>query len=73
MLRARLNRIERKVIQLIMDECQTQEQVAEELDLSTRKVQDIWYSAADKLLNQAWVKAYANELLKEKDNATEIS
>lgn len=62
LLRARLNRIEREVVHLMLDECMTQEEVAEELDFSTRKIQDAWYSGADKLLAIPWVQAYAKEL-----------
>jgi len=60
--RARLNRQEKQVINLMLDECQTQEAAAEELDLSVRKVQGLWASATDKLLKIPWVKAYACEL-----------
>lgn len=62
MLRAHLNRHEREVIHLLLDECMTQEEVAERIDFSTRRVQDFWYSGADKLLNIPWVKAYALSL-----------
>lgn len=63
-LRARLNRREKEVLLLILDECMTQEQVSEKLDISTRHVQNIWYSAVDKLLGIPWVLAYAKELNK---------
>lgn len=62
LLRAHLNRIEREVIHLMLDECMTQEEVAEALNYSTRRIQDAWYSGADKLLNIPWVKAFASEL-----------
>lgn len=61
--RARLNRLEKEVIRLMMDECMTQEQTAEMMALSTRTVQDVWKSAADKLLRIAWVSAYTRELM----------
>lgn len=60
--RARLNRYEKIVVHMMLDECLTQEQIAEKIDCSTRKVQDNWYSAADKLLNIPWVSAYAKSL-----------
>lgn len=60
--RARLNRHEKIVVHMMLDECLTQEQIAEKIDCSTRKVQDNWYSAADKLLNIPWVSAYAKSL-----------
>lgn len=62
LLKARLNKREHEVIHLMLDECMTQEQVAEYLDLSTRNVQSLWYSGADKLLNIKWVNAYARAL-----------
>lgn len=40
----------------------TQEEVAEKLSYSTRRIQDFWYSGATKLLNIPWVKAYALSL-----------
>lgn len=60
--RARLNRRERNVIHMMLDECMTQEQIAEKTDCSTRRVQEYWYSAADKLLSIPWVSAYARSL-----------
>lgn len=62
LLRAHLNRREADVIHYLMDECMTQEEVAEELGYSTRRVQDIWYSGAKKLLDIPWVLAYAQAL-----------
>ena len=62
MVRARLNIKERKILELMLDECLTQEEAAEEMGYSTRRVQDFWCSAAHKLLNIAWVKAYAISL-----------
>lgn len=62
MSRARLNRQEREVLCHILDECETQEQAAESMDLSTRKVQSLWYSACDKLLAIEWVAIYSREL-----------
>lgn len=62
MLRARLNAKEKKVLEYILDECLTQEETAEKMGYSTRRVQDFWCSAAKKLLNIEWVKAYAISL-----------
>lgn len=62
--RARLNRKETEVIRLIMDECYTQEETAEAMNYSVRRVQAFWYSASDKLLSIPWVVAYGHELLK---------
>lgn len=62
MLRARLNSKEKQVLQCMLDECLTQEQTAEKMNYSTRRVQDYWCSAVHKLLNIDWVKAYANSL-----------
>lgn len=64
LLRARLNRQEKEVITLMLDECMSQEKVAEKLDFSTRKIQEVWSSAALKLLSIPWVMAYAAELSK---------
>ena len=65
LLRARLNRHEKEVLELILDECMTQEQASEKLNLSTRILQERWYSAINKLLSIPWVLAYAMELSKE--------
>jgi len=61
--RAHLNRHEREVIELTLDECLTQEQTAEKINYSTRRVQQFWYSGAKKLLDIPWVSAYASALL----------
>ena len=61
-LRARLNKNEKMVMSLILDECMTQEEVAEKMNYSVRRVQDFWYSGCRKLLNIAWVRAYADQL-----------
>ena len=61
-MRARLNRKEKEVLELILDECKTQEEAAETLDLSPRNIQEIWRRAADKMLAIPWVKAYAHDL-----------
>ena len=61
-MRARLNKRENEVIHLLLDECMTQEEVAESLGYSPRRIQDFWYSGARKLLNIPWVNAYAREL-----------
>lgn len=61
-LRARLNKREKEVIHLMLDECMTQEETAESMNYSTRRVQEFWYSGAKKLLNIPWVKVYAESL-----------
>lgn len=61
-IRARLNRNEKEILHLMLDECYTQEQAAEKMDISTRRAQEYWYSAADKLLNIPWVYEYAKSL-----------
>lgn len=63
-MRAHLNRREKDVIRLMLDECMTQEEIAEQMSYSTRRIQDFWYSGATKLLNIPWVKAYALSLKK---------
>ena len=67
-MRARLNRIEKEVLNLILDECRTQEQAAEIMNISTRRLQSWWYSACNKLLSIDWVRAYIKEL-KDRDQA----
>lgn len=62
MLRARLNSKEKQVLELMLDNCLTQEETAERMGYSTRRVQEFWCSAAKKLLNIDWVKAYAISL-----------
>lgn len=62
LLRARLNRNEKNTLRLILDECMSQEQAAEHLDVSTRCLQEWWKSGCDKLLEIPWVMAYAVEL-----------
>lgn len=66
--RARLNRLEREVVDLILDNCYTQEEAAERMMLSTRSVQDYWRSAEHKLLAIPWVTAYGRELLGKKES-----
>lgn len=66
LIKARLNRIEKEVILNILDECMTQEQVAEKMYMSTRQVQRIWCAACDKVLLIPWVRAYALHLRNEK-------
>lgn len=68
-MRARLNRNERTVLHLALDECRTQEQIAEQLDTSTRNIQKIWSSAAGKLLRIEWVYAYSVALKNKKGEA----
>lgn len=65
-LRARLNRSEKDALCLVLDECFTQEQAAERMDISVRRFQNIWYSATGKLLSIPWVVAYANTIKLEK-------
>lgn len=62
LMRAHLNRRELDVLHLILDECMTQEEVAEKIGYSTRRTQEYWYSGADKLLSIPWVMAYAKSL-----------
>lgn len=61
-LRAHLNRLEKEAVRLLLDECLTQEEAAEVMNIAPRSVQCYWYSAADKLLAIPWVRAYAREL-----------
>lgn len=68
MQRAHLNKHERDVIHLILDECMTQEEVAERINYSPRRTQEFWYSGANKLLNIPWVLAYAKELKETKSS-----
>lgn len=64
LLKARLNKREKEVLSHIFDDCMTQEETAEAMHFSTRRIQDFWYSGAKKLLNIPWVKAYAESLRK---------
>lgn len=64
--RAHLNKKESEAIKLILDECMTQECAAEYMDVSTRSMQDYWYTASTKLLNIPWVMAYAIQIRKNK-------
>lgn len=66
-LRARLNRKEKEVLRLMLDECMTQEEAAEELDCSPRHIQNLWYSAANKLISIPWVIAYVEYLVKKEE------
>lgn len=63
-LRAHLNRLEKEVVRLLLDECLTQEEAAEAMNIAPRSIQAYWYSAADKLLSIPWVVAYARDLSK---------
>lgn len=60
--RAHLNKKEHEVLIHLLDECCTQEECAELMGYSTRRVQEYWYSATRKLLNISWVSAYAKAL-----------
>ena len=66
LLRARLNKNERDVICYTLDECMSQEQIAEKMGYTPRRIQQIWKDGANKLISIPWVKAYAQELVKEK-------
>lgn len=72
LLKARLNKREKEVIHLILDECLTQEQAAERLDYSPRRLQEFWYSGCDKLLNINWVRAYAIFIRKSNNQTCKI-
>ena len=61
--RARLNRRERDTVRLILDECLSQEEAAEALNISTRLLQQQWHNAEKKLLAIPWVTAYAVDLI----------
>lgn len=61
-LRARLNSKEKTVLTLTLDECLTQEEIAEQMGYSVRRVQTFWASANKKLLGIPWVLAYAEAL-----------
>lgn len=61
--RARLNRHEQEVLTMMLDDCFTQEQIAEQLHYSTRRIQQFCQSGAEKLLSIPWVKAYAESLI----------
>lgn len=63
-MKARLNRSEKKVIIYILDEDMTQEEAAEHLNMSLRSLQNYWYSAVNKLIRIPWVVAYGKELMK---------
>lgn len=58
--RAGLTRKENEVLRLLLTECLTQEEAAEEMELSTRKVQELWSSASKKLNLIYWVKVVAD-------------
>lgn len=60
--RARLNVNERNVITMILDECMTQEEIAERLDRSVRWVQKRSSDASNKLITIPWVYSYAKSL-----------
>lgn len=65
-MRAKLNRMECEALRLLLDECMTQEEAAEAMDVSVRRFQAYWYSAADKLLQLPWVVAYAGKVRRKK-------
>lgn len=58
--RANLNKVEREVLHLVLDECMTQEQASEQMYMSVRHFQEIWKSANDKLIKIPWVVILAN-------------
>lgn len=59
--RANLNKKEREVLHLVLDECLTQEMASEKMEISTRCFQEYWHSAIVKLCNIKWVVAIAKE------------
>ena len=61
--RAGLTRKENEVLRLLLTECYTQEETAEKMDISTRKVQELWKSASSKLNLIYWVKVVAEATL----------
>lgn len=63
LLRARLNKLEKEVLIFSLDECMTQEEIAERLNYSTRRIQQLWQTATDKVIGIPWVRAYAEYLL----------
>lgn len=65
-MRAKLNRMECEALRRLLDECMTQEEAAEAMDISVRRLQAYWYSAADKLLQLPWVVAYAGKVRRKK-------
>lgn len=65
-MRAKLNRMECEALRLLLDECMTQEKAAEAVDISVRRFQTYWYSAADKLLQLPWVVACAGKVRRKK-------
>lgn len=62
MTRAHLNKKEKEVLLFMVDDCLTQEEVAEVMDYSPRCIQKYWISATNKMLLIPWVKAYAEYL-----------
>lgn len=62
LLRARLNRLEEEALRLVLDDCRTQEEAAEIMNISTRSFQNLWYDATNKLLYIPWVLAYAKDI-----------
>jgi len=68
LVRAHLNRYEKDVITLALDECMTQEEIAEAMDLSTRQIQKIWKSGSIKMIAIPWVRAFALELSSKEDS-----
>lgn len=59
LMKAHLNKREKQVILMTLDECMTQEEIAEELNFSTRRIQQFWCSGAKKLLSISWLRAIA--------------
>lgn len=59
-----LNREEKEVLHLLLDDCRSQEKAAEIMDISRTKVQCYWNTACRKLLSQEWLKIYATVLEK---------
>lgn len=63
-MRAHLNRNERNVLHLILDECMSQESATEKCGVSTRSVQNWWHTGTGKILRLAWVRSYAADLVR---------
>lgn len=66
LIRAHLNKKEEEVVKHILDDCLTQEECAELMGYSTRRIQDFWYNGMYKLLRIPWVNAYGAFLIHEK-------
>lgn len=63
--RAGLTTPERQTLNMLLTDCKTQEETAEELGISTRKVQELWYSSCNKILQIYWVHVIAHYIFHE--------